>query len=184
MNNTVVTPQTHFDEMRATYLGAVPHTVFTAFIWITSGTLGILSTKSTAIIFFLVGGSLIFPAGEIIRKAAGIKNHVSKENRLPQFFTLLAFTIPLSYPLIYFICKDNINLFFPAFTILIGAHYLPFVYGYRMFTFGVLSIILVTIGTYTGITNAFSFSYQAFLTGAILLLFATIHFIQLKREYL
>jgi hypothetical protein len=177
-------PLNHFEEMRITYLGAVPHTIFTSLIWLISGALGIVYSKSIAILFFLIAGTFIFPGGELIRKLFKTPNAISKNNKLPLFFTLLAMTVPMSYPLLYFICKSNINLFFPAFTVLIGAHYLPFVYGYHMHSFGVLSILLVGVGTWSGIELMEYFSLQAFLTGGILLVFAILHFIKIKREFL
>ena len=94
----------------------------------------------------------------------------------------MAFTIPASYPLIYLACRSDINLFFPSFTILIGAHYLPFVYGYRMLSFLMLASVLVLEGTICAILYANSFSEQAYVTGATLLLFATINYIIIKKE--
>jgi hypothetical protein len=181
MPMTTLTDQ-HAHQMRVTFAGAVPHTLFTALIWIVAGCLAVISTPLKAILFFIIGGTFTFPGGELIRKSLGTRNVLSTDNRLPLFFTLLAFTIPLSYPLIYFICKANVNLFFPAFTILIGAHYLPFVYGYQMKSFALLSILLVGSGTITGLYFNNSFAMQAFLTGSALLVFAFIHFIQIKRE--
>jgi hypothetical protein len=182
MNAPSTTLTDHVSDMRLTYLGAVPHTLFTAMIWLMAGILGDFFSVSSAIIFFIVGGTFIFVGGELLRKLMKAPNLIQKENNLKQFFILLAFTVPLSYPLIYFVAKSDINLFFPAFTILIGAHYLPFVYGYRMKTFGVLSIILVSIGTLTGISIRTDFSTPAYLTGVTLLVFASIHYYQVKKE--
>ncbi|MGE0772892.1 MAG: hypothetical protein AB7K37_14345 [Cyclobacteriaceae bacterium] len=115
-------------QMRRTYLSAVPHTVYTAAVWLTSGYVADSLSKAMAIVFFIAGCTFIFPFGELIRKIMKPINVLSAGNRLPRLFTLLAFTIPLSYPLIYMACVANINYFFPAFTILVGAHYLPFVW--------------------------------------------------------
>lgn len=169
-------------ELRETYLGAFPHTLFTAFVWIFSGTWGYYISKPQAIIIFIIAGTFIFPGGELIRKMMRAPNLLSKENKLPQLFTLLAFTIPLSYPLVYLVIKSNVNLFFSAFTILIGAHYLPFIYGYRMPTFGILAILLVSVGTYFALLYSDQFALPAFVTGAILLAFAFIHYLIIKNQ--
>lgn len=169
-------------ELRRTYWGAVPHTIFTAAIWIAASCLSFYLSKSQVIVFFIVAGTFTFPGGELLRKFMSAPNLISKENRLPQFFTLLAFTVPASYPLIYFACKANINYFFPAFTILIGAHYLPFVYGYRMISFSVLSFFLVAQGTMIGYYLPDSFALSGFSTGITLLVFATIHYFIIKKE--
>jgi hypothetical protein len=103
-------------QIRKTYLGAVPHTIFTSLVWLTAALLAEQFSKGQAIVFFIIAGSFVFPGGELLRKLMKAPNVVAKENKLPQFFMLLAFTIPLSYPLIYLVCKGNINYFFPAFT--------------------------------------------------------------------
>lgn len=169
-------------EIRQTYLAAVPHTLFTAFIWLKAGIIGDYGLYSSAIIFFIVGGTFIFIGGELLRKLMKAPQRISKENRLPQFFTLLAFTVPLSYPLIYLVTKNNPANFFPAFMILIGAHYLPFVFGYGLKTFGALSILLVGLGTYFGMFFPSSFSFPAYVTATLMLVFAGIHYYRVKKE--
>lgn len=169
-------------EMRKTYLTAVPHTFYTAFIWFTAGLMGDLVSRPLAIFFFLVGCTFIFPFGEFIRKVMKAPNLISKENKLPQLFTQLAFTIPLSYPLVYLACIANLNFFFPAFSVLIGAHYLPFVYGYGKKTFGLLGLLLVAVGSICIFYFPGSFSLAAYITAAFLFIFGAIHFNQLKKE--
>jgi hypothetical protein len=182
MNTYKSSTQDFSGELRQTYLGAVPHTLCTAIVWISCGLWGYYVSKYEAMIIFIVAGTFIFPGGELIRKIMRAPNVLSKENRLPQLFTLMAFTIPLSYPLVYLIVKNNINLFFSSFTILIGAHYLPFIYGYRMYTFGLLASLLVTLGTYFSVQHPNEFSLPALIAGAILLTFAIIHYFMIKKQ--
>ena len=169
-------------QIRRTYWGAVPHTIFTALVWLTASLLSVYLSKSQAITFFIIAGSFVFPGGELLRKFMKAPHLLSKENKLPQFFMLLAFTIPASYPLIYFACRGNINLFFPAFTVLIGAHYLPFIYGYRMLSFGILSLLLVCQGSFVGFFMPDQFPLSGLLTGVTLLLFAGIHYRMINKE--
>jgi hypothetical protein len=172
----------HIYQMRITYLAAVPHTLFTALVWLASGIINQLISQKAAIITFIVGGSFIFLGGELLKKLFHAPNLVSADNQLPKFFTLLAFTVPLSYPLIYLICISNLNLFYPAFMILIGAHYLPFVYGYGMKTFAVLSLLLVMLGTWFSLFNPVPFSTPAFATALILVAFAILHYFLIKNQ--
>lgn len=170
-------------EMRETYLGAVPHTLFTGLVWLASAFWAASVSQTQAMVIFIIGGSFTFPGGELIRKMMRIPTSLSKGNALPQMFMLLAFTIPLSYPLIYLVCRGNINLFFAGFTILIGAHYLPFVFGYRMKSFALLSILLVASGTIISLKYPAAFSLSGFVTGALLIVFASIHFILIKNNW-
>lgn len=169
-------------ELRKTYLAATPHTFVTAFIWIASGLVGQFASKSVAILMFIVLCSFIFPLGEVFRRIFKAPNVMSKENKLGQLFTLLAFTIPMSYPLIYLACRNNIDFFFPAFTILVGAHYLPFIYGYGMKSFGFLSVTLVMVGSLCSWIYPTIFSLSAYVTGFIMIAFAVFHYNQVKKE--
>jgi hypothetical protein len=169
-------------ELRDYYLGASPHTLFTGLVWLASAWWAESYSKTQAIGLFIIVGTFTYPAGELIRKMMRVSTNLSKENRLPQMFMLLAFTIPLSYPLIYLVCRENINLFFPAFTILIGAHYLPFVFGYKMKSFAILSILLVGLGTVISLKYPSAFSLSGYLTGSVLVAFAALHFTLIKKQ--
>lgn len=61
-------------------------------------------------------------------------------------------------------------------------YYLPFIYGYGMKTFGILSALLVIQGTLSFYLFPGMFSLSAFVTGGILILFALIHYRQVKKE--
>jgi hypothetical protein len=169
-------------QLRRTYLGAAPHTFYTALIWLVGGIVGEFISTGWGILVFIIGASFTFPAGELIRRAMRVPNLMSKENQLGKLFTLSAFGIPLCYPLIYLVCKSNVNYFFPAFSILIGAHYLIFIYGYGMLTFGILSLLLVAQGTITSMYYQDQFAMSAYLTSLTLFVFGILHFKQVKKE--
>ncbi|GBE29719.1 hypothetical protein BMS3Bbin04_00741 [bacterium BMS3Bbin04] len=106
-----------------------------------------------------------------------------KSNRLPVLNTWIALTIPLGLPLIFMATSSgNQDLFFPAFTVLVGAHWLPFAYIYSMKSFLVLAGILVLGGTLFGFAFTQSYAASGFFTGGILLLFAAIHLFIVRRE--
>jgi hypothetical protein len=172
----------HSTQFRRTYLGAAPHTLATSVIWLGAGALGDLMSVRASILFFLVAATFIFPVGELLRKMMKAGDYLDKANPLPRFFTLLAFTIPASYPLIWFACRGNVNLFFPSFAVLVGAHYLPFVQGYGMKSFLGMAVLLVAIGTTCGTAFPQSFSLAAYMTGTVLLVFAVINYTIVKNE--
>lgn len=169
-------------QLRRTYLGAAPHTFYTSAVWLAGGVVGELFSVGLGILIFIIGASFTFPVGEVIRKMMKIPDVMSKDNDLGKMFMLSAFGIPLCYPIIYLVCKNNINYFFPAFSILIGAHYLIFIYGYGMITFGLLSILLVAQGTITSIFYTDQFGLSAYLTSLTLFLFGIIHLRKVKNE--
>jgi hypothetical protein len=163
-------------ELRRVYLGASPHTLVIGTIWIISGLCGDFVSSRSAILLILIGGMFVFPLGEVARKYILRNPHrVRESNSLPLLLMLIAFTIPLSYPLVYMASRNNINSFFPSLTIIVGAHYLPFLWAYKMPSFLFLGIILVGVGMLSFYSTN-SFSICAYATGAVMIIFGLINF--------
>ena len=99
---------------------------------------------------------------------------VSRENPLHSLGMQVAFVLPFSMLLLVPVCLYNLNLFFPALLILLGAHYLPFatLYGMRMFLF--LAGILLAAGVLTAHYFSQTFSVGAWIGGLTLFIFAWI----------
>ena len=170
------------DELRRTYVGAAPHTLIIGLIWVISGFIVNLTSKEFSIIFFFLASGVNFPLGELVRKLMGVNNLLSQENNLPKLFTYLSFTIPLSLPVVYMACKSNINWFFPAFAVIVGAHYLPFIWAYKMPTFGILGALILFIGVICALLFSEYFSIAAYLTGSTMIIFAIVHYLIVKKE--
>jgi hypothetical protein len=77
-----------------------------------------------------------------------------------------------SVPLLLPVGLYRLNWFYPAMMILVGAHYLPFVFLYGMRLFAALAAVLVGGGTLIAMYFSDSFSIGAWYTGTILLVFA------------
>ncbi|HZD76511.1 MAG TPA: hypothetical protein VE218_05865, partial [Acidobacteriaceae bacterium] len=84
----------------------------------------------------------------------------------------IAFTLPLTLPLVLMVTVSRHSWFYPAFMIALGAHYLPFVFLYGMWQFGLLSGLLVASGTVLGLYFPAASIFGAWLTPALLLVFA------------
>ncbi len=89
----------------------------------------------------------------------------------------VAFIAPLSMPLVGAAALYNINWFFPAFMIVIGVHYMPFVFLYGMWEFGLLAALLFGGGVAIGQMLPHNFAIGGWITSAILLAFVV--FVQL-----
>ena len=122
----------------------------------------------------VIGGFFIFPLTQMLLRLSGRPARVSKENSFHWLGMQVAFVLPFSMLLLVPIGLYNLNLFFPALMVLLGAHYLPFatLYGMRMFLF--LAGILIAAGVV--IANYFSgtFSLGAWVAGLALFAFAWI----------
>ncbi|MGB6193165.1 MAG: hypothetical protein WBF42_11905 [Terracidiphilus sp.] len=84
----------------------------------------------------------------------------------------VAFTLPLTLPLVIGIAFFHPTWFYPAMMITLGAHYLPFIFLYGMWQFGVLSGALLTSGILTAMYLPGPVSFGGWLTEALLLVFA------------
>ena len=171
-------------EYRAFHRGGAVYLLVEAALWLAAASVGYLGHESTAVVLLVFGGMFIHLV------ASGISRRLkfpepSEGNRLAVLNTFVALTIPLGLPLIYMACGDGrLNLFFPAFSILVGAHWLPFVYIYRMWTFSLLAGIMVALGIFFGFINTASFSAAGFAASAALLVFGLLHLRLVQREVL
>jgi hypothetical protein len=99
---------------------------------------------------------------------------VSNENPFKHLAMQVAFVLPFSMLLLAPVGLYRINLFFPAFMILLGAHYLPFAFLYGMRMFLVLAGILIAMGVVIAMYFSGIFSLGAWITGFVLFAFALI----------
>jgi len=94
----------------------------------------------------------------------------------------VAFVLPLSMPLLLPVGLYRLNWFFPGMMILLGAHYLPFVFLYGMRMFAMLAAMLAGAGVLLAMYWSTSFSIGAWYTGVVLLLFAAAGAAIVRRE--
>ena len=159
-------------EVRTVYLGAFSGMIVTSIIWLVSSAAGTWLSTGYAIMALILGGTFIFPLSQLLLKAMGRPASLSKENPFGMLAMQIAFTIPVTYPLIAAATIHNINWFYPAFLVVVGAHYLPFVFLYGMWQFSILTILLVGLGTVIGMYFPDSFTLGGWIGTGIYLLFA------------
>jgi hypothetical protein len=94
----------------------------------------------------------------------------------------VAFVLPLSMPLLLPVGLYNLNWFYPAMMVLLGAHYIPFVFLYGMRMFAVLSALVISGGLVIAMYWSSSFSLGAWYTGVVLILFAVVGKMIIRHE--
>ncbi len=161
-------------ENRLRYSGGFYGQAVSGLIWLVSACFASWGNPRTAIVVLVVGGFFIFPITEILVRSVGSRMKLDRRNSLPQLGMQVAFVLPLSMPLLVPVCQYNLNLFFPALMILVGAHYLPFVFLYGMRMFAVLAAALLGGGVLIAMNLSSNFSIGAWYTGTILLIFAVV----------
>jgi hypothetical protein len=168
-------------ENRVRFGGGFYGQAVSAALWLASAGLATWSTPKAAIIFLVLGGFFIFPITELLIRISGARS-LSRENALYQLGMQVAFVLPLSMPLLVPVAQFRLNLFYPALMILLGAHYVPFVFLYGMRMFAALAAALVAGGVVITMYLSRSFSIGAWYTGVTLLLFAVAGRMIVSRE--
>jgi hypothetical protein len=140
-------------------------------LWLVSAFLADTVGVKSAIIVLVLGGFMIFPATESLVRLSGRKK-LSEANTLWQLGMQVAFVLPFSMLLLVPVTQYSANLFYPALMILLGAHYIPFVFLYGMRLFAFLAAILIGGGVCLAMFGTNRFSAGAWGTGIVLVLFA------------
>jgi hypothetical protein len=169
-------------EMRTRFAGGLYGQAVSGVLWLGSAFLAQLQGPRPAILLLVLGGFLIFPLTEaLVRLRGGAP--LSRDNALKQLGMQVAFVLPLSMPLLLPVAQFKLSLFYPAMMILLGAHYVPFVFLYGMRLFAVLAALLVGAGVVIAmLLPQAAFAAGAWYTGAVLLVCAAVGGALSRRE--
>ena len=96
--------------------------------------------------FLILGGILIFPLTQLVLRISGRPASLQQDNPLRWFAIQIAFTIPLTIPLALAAALHRAAWFYPAMLLIVGAHYLPFVFLYGMRVYAVLAGVMAASG--------------------------------------
>ena len=169
-------------EVRTVFIGGFWGQLVSSTIWLASAALGSWATPRAAILTLVFGGFFIFPVTQLLLRLAGGPASLTKGNPLNNLGMQIAFTLPMSMLLLVPVTQFRLNLFYPALMILLGAHYLPFVflYGMRMF----IPLCAILVGSGVAIAHYFpvSFSLGGWISGLTLFVFAWIGRVTVQHE--
>lgn len=159
-------------EIRQGYLGGFVGQSVSAVLWLASAGFATWHSRAAGVWFLVVGGVFIFPLTRAGLALIGRNAAIPKDNPLNGLAMQVAFTLPLTLPVVGGAALYRAEWFYPAFMIVLGAHYLPFVFLYRMRMFAVLTAVLVAVGLVLALYVQLPFAAGGWITGALLLVFA------------
>jgi hypothetical protein len=159
-------------EMRAAFLGGSVGQAVSGTIWLISAVLGTLVGVQAGIISLFALGFFIFPLTQLALRLAGRPVRLSSGNPLEALGRQVAFVLPLCLPVIAAAALYNVNWYYPAFAVVTGAHYLPFVFLYGERLYAILAGLLIVGGAAIGYLLPGAFPPAGWYTAAVLLLFA------------
>lgn len=122
-------------EVRANYRSASVGQIYSGTIWIVSAVAWSVVSTTSGILVLLIGGFFIYPVTVLISRSLGHTASIPADNPLRE----AGYTIPivgaLGIPVVGVAALHDVDLFYPAFMVIMGAHYLPFshLYGMRLF---------------------------------------------------
>lgn len=161
-------------EMRAVYLGGAIGQLVSGAIWLISAALGTFISVQAGLISLFLGGMFIFPLTQFALKLAGRAASTGPENSLNSLARQVAFIVPFCLPLIYAAARYNVNWFYPAFLIVVGAHYLPFMFLYGISQYAILAGLMIVGGVLLGLFTPTVFAAGGWFGGILLVVFAAV----------
>lgn len=168
--------------VRVTFRGGFMGQLVSGLLWAASAGLATWATPRQAILLLVVGGFFIFPLTQLGLRLMGGPAGLPPDNPLGGLGMQVAFVLPLTLPVVGAATLYKTEWFYPAFMIVLGAHYLPFVFLYGMRLFAVLSALLVVLGVAIGLRAQESFAIGAWITAGVLLVFALLGLGAVRRE--
>ena len=159
-------------EVRTVFLGGSAGQAVSSVLWLISAAAATWGSPRRGIVILALGGVCIFPVTQAVLRLMGGRAALSQDNPMGQLAMQIAFTVPLNLLVVAGAALYRLNWFYPACMIVVGSHYLPFVFLYGMWQFWILGGVLIAGGVVIGLYLPASFSLGGWVTGVILLLFA------------
>ncbi len=159
-------------EMRDVYMNAGPGEAVSALVWFVSAACATWVSPGAGALALVFGGMLIFPLTQLSLFVMGHRTSVSASNPLRELAPQVAFIVPIVMPLAGVAMLQRASWFYPAFMVIVGAHYLPFTFLYGARRFLVLAGILIVAGYGLAFSDIPSFSIGAWFTAIVLSAFA------------
>jgi hypothetical protein len=169
-------------EVRSVYINGAVGQAVSGLIWLISTALSTWGNMYYGMLALILGGVFIFPLTQLVLKMMGRRATLSRENPFTQLAMQVAFIVPLLIPVIWAAARANASWFYPAFMIVVGAHYLPFMTLYGMWQYAVLAAVLIGGGVGLIMLLPGSFTPGGWLTSAALFAFAAYAALTYQRE--
>lgn len=161
-------------EMRSAFLGGSIGQLVAGIIWAASAAVSTWGHPFHGMLLLFFASMLLFPVTQRILRLMGRPASLSRENTLGQLAMQVAFTVPIGFLLVAAVTLYRENWFYPASMVVVGAHYVPFIFLYGMWQFGVLAGLLVAGAVGIGLYGSALFSLGGWLSAAVLIGFALI----------
>jgi len=159
-------------EMRAAFLGGYVAQLLIGIIWAIAAAIGAWVSEGAGMATLFFGSALLFPLTRGVLRLMGRSATLSRGNALESLAMQIAFTVPIGFLLVAAATLYERTWFFLAAMVVVGAHYLPFIFLYGMWQFGALAAVLVAGGVVLALWGPGVFSLGGWLSAAVFVVFA------------
>ena len=158
-------------DVRRAFRNGVVGAGVSAALWLVSAACATALGPRAGVLVLVFGGMLIFPTTLLLLRLLGGPAGLPGGHPMNELGTQVALVMPLCMPVAGAAALFRLEWFYPAFMVLVGAHYLPFVFLYGMREFVVLALALVFGGVSLAMLGPGGFAIGGWATGGALLLF-------------
>ncbi len=169
-------------ELRQAYMGGFVGQLVAAVIWALAAALGTWVSEGAGMAALFFVSMFLFPITQLIFRLMGRSTKLSPGNTLDQLAMQIAFTVPIGFILVGAATLHQQHWFFPAAMIIVGAHYLPFIFLYGMWQFGALAGVLIFTGTGLGLYGPQVFSLGGWISVVVFAVFAFVALSVVRKE--
>ncbi|TVR17237.1 MAG: hypothetical protein EA387_16860 [Nitriliruptor sp.] len=159
-------------DVRQLYRGGFFGQLVSGAVWLVAAGTGTVISPTAGMVTLLLGGILIFPVTTLLLRLTGRPTSLPSGHPMNALAIQIAFTVPLGLLVAVAAAGYRADWFFPAAMVIVGAHYLPFVFLYGMPLFGVLAGLLAGGGVTLALWGPGTFSLGGWATGVLLVGFA------------
>ena len=159
-------------DVQTTFLRGSVGQAVSGVIWLVSAILGTWVSERSAILVLVLAGMFIFPLTQLTLRLLGHSDGLPRGHPMNALAMQVAFIVPLCLPVIGAASLYKLNWFYPAFMLIVGVHYMPFIFLYGMWEFAVLAGALIFGSVGIGMFLPDTFITGGWFTAIMLLVFA------------
>jgi hypothetical protein len=169
-------------DVRTTFVGGFAGQLVSSIIWAVSAAAATWYSHEAGIVVLVGAGFFIFPLTQLALRLMGRPAALPKGHPMNALAMQVAFTLPLNLPLVAAATLFRHNWFYPAVMLILGTHYLPFVFLYGMPQFAALAAALIVCSWCFALFLPGTFTLGGWTTAALLLLFAFVNLYALRKR--
>src|SRR5262245_54556748 len=159
-------------DSRTVYLGGFVGQLASSIVWFASAAVATFVDPLVGFWALALGGVTILPLTHATLRICGRPTALAPGNPLGGLAMQVAFTVPITLPVAAAAALNQRGWFYPGCLVIVGAHYLPFVFLYGMRTFAGLAAVLISAGYAIGMMAPDRVVLGGWVGGVILFVFA------------